>query len=643
MFDTEIFKLFGSILIDNEKANQSIDATDKKAQGTTKTFGSMLGSALKVGAGIAAAIGAAAISVGGLAVSLTDDLTKSLNGVQASTGVADDMMGDMKDTMLAIYNNNFGENFEEIGSAMSLVNQQTGLAGDALQGMTENALALKDTFGMEVADSLRGANQLMKQFGMDGDEAYNLIAQGAQWGLDANGDLIDTLNEYSGTFAAQGFSAEEMFNMLSNGAASGVRDVDLLADAIKEFGIRSKDGSTTSAAGFQALGLNATEMTKAFATGGETAKTAFDKTTQALISMKDPVAQNAAGVALFGTQFEDLGIKGITALVNTQGEITKTNDALGKINEVKYNTFGEAIEGIKRNLQTGLLIPLGEQILPKMNEFAGWISGNMPIIQNEISYAMGIVDKIFDGIGSVIETYIMPQFNSFKGMVSENMPQIKAAIQAMYDYVKPSFDQLWQVIRDDLMPIIQGLWDLVQRAMPTIRVIFEVAMLAVGAALKVAMGVISLFIEAAKGIYDFIKPKIDLVIDIFNTVSTVIEKALGWLLKWNKTDAKDKTVKVSYNSTSDGMKAARNANGTDNWRGGLTWVGEEGPELLNLPRGSQIFSNEESMAMAGSGVASSSPVIFERGAFEGANIMDDYGVDRLMDRIMDRLALKGVR
>jgi hypothetical protein len=40
----------------------------------------------------------------------------------------------------------------------------------------------------------------------------------------------------------------------------------------------------------------------------------------------------------------------------------------------------------------------------------------------------------------------------------------------------------------------------------------------------------------------------------------------------------------------------QNADGTENWRGGLTWVGERGPELLNLPRGSQITSSERSMA-----------------------------------------------
>ncbi|MGV8951192.1 MAG: hypothetical protein ACOH2M_08810 [Cypionkella sp.] len=36
-----------------------------------------------------------------------------------------------------------------------------------------------------------------------------------------------------------------------------------------------------------------------------------------------------------------------------------------------------------------------------------------------------------------------------------------------------------------------------------------------------------------------------------------------------------------------------NANGTNNWRGGLTMVGERGPELVNLPRGSQVIPNSD--------------------------------------------------
>ena len=46
-----------------------------------------------------------------------------------------------------------------------------------------------------------------------------------------------------------------------------------------------------------------------------------------------------------------------------------------------------------------------------------------------------------------------------------------------------------------------------------------------------------------------------------------------------------------------------NAGGTDNWRGGLTRINEEGGEIINLPRGSQVIPHDVSMEMARSGGA----------------------------------------
>lgn len=68
-----------------------------------------------------------------------------------------------------------------------------------------------------------------------------------------------------------------------------------------------------------------------------------------------------------------------------------------------------------------------------------------------------------------------------------------------------------------------------------------------------------------------------------------------------------KTVKVTYweeiiqtavrnnanRSRNDIGQGPGNALGTRNWTGGGTWVGEQGPEWLNLPRGSQIVPNHK--------------------------------------------------
>lgn len=75
-----------------------------------------------------------------------------------------------------------------------------------------------------------------------------------------------------------------------------------------------------------------------------------------------------------------------------------------------------------------------------------------------------------------------------------------------------------------------------------------------------------------------------------------VRRAFGELANWlaGDLDASDMHTGLAYESGYIG----RNAAGTSYWRGGLTWVGEEGPELVNLPRGSAVYSAQESKAMA---------------------------------------------
>src|SRR5690606_9768259 len=42
-----------------------------------------------------------------------------------------------------------------------------------------------------------------------------------------------------------------------------------------------------------------------------------------------------------------------------------------------------------------------------------------------------------------------------------------------------------------------------------------------------------------------------------------------------------------------------NANGTSFWGGGLTWVGERGPELVDLPRGARVTPNNDLKGFGG--------------------------------------------
>ncbi|MCC5468761.1 phage tail tape measure protein, partial [Pelosinus baikalensis] len=166
-------------------------------------------------------------------------------------------MSGLKDTMLSIYNNNFGENYQDIGKSLSTVKQITQASGKELENLTTNALMLRDTFEFEVNESTRAADALMKNFGITGEQAFTLIAQGAQNGANKNDDLLDSLNEYSVQFKMLGFTADQFTNTLISGATNGAFSIDKIGDAVKEFTIRSKDGSKSSAEGFAAMGLDA--------------------------------------------------------------------------------------------------------------------------------------------------------------------------------------------------------------------------------------------------------------------------------------------------------------------------------------------------------------------------------------------------
>lgn len=389
----EIFRLFGTILVNNN-ADEVLDDVDTKGRKAQERLGTIAKAAGALILSLAAVGAAAALALGVKSVQVADEFRKAMNGLAAETGLTADEMKEYEEITKRIYNRNLGENFEDIAKAMAKVKQITGESGAELEGLTATALMLRDTFEFEVEGSINTVNSMMQHFGITGEQAYTLIAQGAQQGANKNGDLLEVLNEYSAQFSALGFSAEQFTDILIQGAQDGAFQVDKIGDAIKEFTIRSKDGSTASAEAFAALGLSASDMTNAFAAGGETAQIAFSQVVGALDAISDPVAKNTIGVALFGTQFEDLEAKAITSLASVKSSTDSTANTLEEINKIKYDSFSQAIKGIGRMFETGVMIPIGEKILPKLNEFAEWFKGKMPEIEK---VTLAVADAIIAG------------------------------------------------------------------------------------------------------------------------------------------------------------------------------------------------------------------------------------------------------
>lgn len=448
--ETSVDKTGDSFKSLENKSNKTDLSKVKKEMDDVKSSAdnlkSAVGDALKEAGTAATAVGGA---LTGSVISANSE-EKALNSLQAQTGLTAEEMTKYKDVLEDVYKGNFGESQEEVANVLALIKQTTNETNPSkLKDMTENLFTLRDTYDYDFVETLRAVNMLMEQFGVTGEEAFNLIAQGSQKGLNKNGDLLDTINEYSVHYKQLGYDANEFFNSLENGSKAGTFSVDKLGDAMKEFGIRSKDTASSTQEGFALLGYgvkasaediqkakdevakleknlyyakeeqkgfnnSTSELTKQknadkieqyskalktakenlanlesagkgakgsiedlqarFAKGGDSAKSATSEVLKALFEMDDKVKQNQAGVDLFGTMWEDLGIDGVKALMKVNGSADKTKNTMKKIKDIKYDDVEADWASLGRTVQTDVINPIGKSLFPEVKKLCKFAS-----------------------------------------------------------------------------------------------------------------------------------------------------------------------------------------------------------------------------------------------------------------------------
>lgn len=96
-------------------------------------------------------------------------------------------------------------------------------------------------------------------------------------------------------------------------------------------------------------------------------------------------------------------------------------------------------------------------------------------------------------------------------------------------------------------------------------------------------------------------------------VAAAIALANGNMARYQEAlNASSKVGGQVNNAAQTARKVGRNARGTRYWRGGATWIGEEGPELVDLPQGSRIYPADKSKRMRWGGDTFVFNVDFER-------------------------------
>lgn len=473
----------------------------------------------------------------------------SLAMLSARTGATAQELEGFEDVMYEVYNSNYGDSLGDVSEKLSTVIQMTdNLDKASLAQITKNAIALEDVFGFDVVESLRTANSLTDQFGISAEEAFNLIVQGAQKGLNQNDDLLDTINEYSVQFRNAGYSADDMFNMLANGAETGTWSIDKLGDAVKEFNIRMSDGTANEY--LEQLGLNTEEVIAQFNKGGPEAQAAIGDIMEALQECDDATLQYQAGVGLFGTMWEDLGVDTVASLMDTQGAIQSTSDAMAQLDSAAYDTLESSLSQLGRTIKSEVVQPVAEELTPAMKEAVDyvnanvapavdWVSSHLP----EIGLALGTLSAVLVAMnwGSLVA-----QFGKIKGAITGFTTALGAvsgpvmAVIAIVAALAAGFMYLWQT-NEDFRANVTAIWaelqasfselgagimQMINQLMPLIQ---QTAATVLSAFAQIASAVIPVLVELIGAILPVI---IDLINQMLPVIMQIIQAVLPVLVEF---------------------------------------------------------------------------------------------------------------
>lgn len=400
------------VTVDSGKVKSSLAGMSKAAADEGDKAGLSAGKAIIDGINSTPIIGAAvgilgAMGIAGVAAfkqALQVDLREDLFG--AKTGMDEATARKYGSAAAGAYANAWGETVEsnlaaaEAARANKLIFDTDTQAN--IQKGIQQLQALAELTGGDVTETAEAAGNMIKNgLAKNATEAYDLMAVGIQQGLNRSDDLLDTLREYSPMFESIGLSGKDAMALMAQAMDDGARNTDFVADALKEFSIRAQDGAQTTIEAYQMLGLNAEEMGQKMAAGGDGAREGLDQVLDGLRAIEDPMARNAAGVALFGTKWEDLG-NGSSVLAMNLDELGEAWDntgnaaqtAMDRMQDNNATQIEQAWRGIKGALEEigGVL---ASSLSPHIQSFTEYISVNRAeVMQWAADFGNGLFELI---------------------------------------------------------------------------------------------------------------------------------------------------------------------------------------------------------------------------------------------------------
>lgn len=599
----EVFKLFGSIMVDNDKANKSISNTGKEAEGAG-------GKLVKLGD--VAKKAAAVVGTVFTAKAIVDFGKKCV-------GAAEALDQTMKKTNVI-----FGES-SQVVKDWALENERTfGLGSGTIQGFMNNIADITQGMGMAKDASIdlsKGATQLGVQLGnwngINAASAVDDITRAMTGSHDAVAKYGIKLNDAVLKQTAMNMGLGDNFQALSEAEKAQVRYQAIL-------------DSSGNAIDY----WNEGNRSMSFYLGE--AKEQFGNITETIGGLFLPIAKNAA------EKFADM-VSGINTFVTgavegfgkAKEEFEATGEYTSALDVLMKEVFGvnmpdtffwmvESIIGFFQQLWsvvTSIWTSVGVPIIDEIKAIFKGLGDNSGEIFKFISDAFDLmieyIRSVWDSVGKPVMDFIIMVLGLVRDAFAERMPQIKEFFRVAIQDIKA----IWE---NNLKPCFQAIGDFINNILaPTFKFVFQNIILpVVDACFK---GIKDLWSGSLKpilqGIIDFITGVFSLnftqafsgivsaVGGIFNGLISIVKAPLNSIIGMvNRMIGGLNEIKLPSWIPGIGGKGINIPNipmlykGTDYFKGGLALVGEQGPELVEMPRGAKVNTAEETRAKLGEGM-----------------------------------------
>lgn len=595
---------------------------------TTSTFGSIAKTAVGITAGYVGIKSAVSYVKEGMEMAKNSQLaTAQLEAVLKSTSGAVGMTKDQLLDLAGSYGSYTTYTKGAVLEGENLLLTFTNLGKDVLPDVTSTMLDMSTALKQDVSSS---AMQLGKALNDPTTGLSKLSKQGV------------TFNEQQ---------KKQIESMQKAGDIAGAQKI-MLAELQKEFGGSAKAAGETLPGKLQILkntfnGLKKTVGEKFIPVLYDITKFATDHLPQIkaiFLTVFDNVGKVVNGaVDIFKNNLLPVFME---VWQHAEPYITKIRDflpqAFEKVKEVAGNTFDSIKKFIDDNKESvgnfvGAFVDLAKTIwdsvspaienittnlLPKLQEA---FSGNSGAIKGVLDKATDVFNFIKDNWKEIepIVLTIVGALGAYKLalMAIEVWSVIVGATTSIYETVSLA---IWGVTEaTSAWEVVQWLLNVAMDANPIGVVIMAIAALGL-AIYEVITHWQDIYnwmlwvwdVINNNPIADFITdciPFVGLLKDIvkhWDDITGAIKGAWDWLKSWVGLDVPDKNVNVNKNITTttngaavtinpnEGDVSEFNATGTQYWKGGRTWVGEHGKELVDLPSGSKVYTASQSQNMS---------------------------------------------